>query len=99
MLEDDLDLFFGAGDFAVECTRQRVATPDVVFAAILASTDEDALDGHAITGVYRLHYATEDVELQEGDLVVTGGHTYKVRRADRVNDGRESVALLRRVGP
>jgi hypothetical protein len=99
MVEDDLGMFFDVGDFAVECTRRRAATADVVFAAILASTDEDALDGHAITGVHHLHYATEDVELQEGDRVVSGGHTYKVRRADRVNDGRESVALLRRVGP
>lgn len=96
--DDDLGVFFRTDDFAIECTRQRAATPDVVFAGILSSVDMDALDGHAITGVHRLRYATDDVDLQADDVVVSRGVTYKVRRADRVNDGLESEAQLRRVG-
>ena len=97
MIEDDASVFFGTDDFAIECTRRRTAMPDVVFAGILSSVDADALEGHAITGVHRLHYATDDVDLLAGDLVVARGVTYKVRRADRVNDGFESEAQLSRV--
>jgi hypothetical protein len=99
VIEDDTSVFFRTDDFAIECTRRRNAAPDVVFAGILASVDADALDGHAITGVHRLRYATGDVDLQGGDLVMARGVTYKVRRADRVNDGVESEAQLSRVGP
>ena len=98
MIEDETSVFCRTDDFAIECTRRRNAVPDVVFAGILASVDADALDGHAITGVHRLRYATDDVALQAGDQVVTRGVTYKVRRADRVNDGVESEAQLSRVG-
>ena len=97
MIEDDASVFFRTDDFAIECTRRRAAAADVVFAGILASVDADALDGHAITGVHRLRYATEDADLLAGDLVVARGVTYKVRRADRVNDGFESEAQLSRV--
>lgn len=97
MIEDDASVFFRTDDFAIECTRQRAAMPDVVFAGILSSVDADALDGHAITGVHRLRYATGDADLQAGDLIVSRGVTYKVRRADRVNDGFESEAQLNRM--
>lgn len=95
MIEDDLALFFVADEFAVQCTRQRIGETDALFAGIFAHTDEDALDGHAISGMHRLAYATEVVDLLAGDLVTSGGISYEVRRVDRVNDGRESVATLR----
>lgn len=99
MIEDDLAVFFPQGEFAVECIRTRPGVGDAVFAGIFSHTDEDALDGHSITGTHHLAYATDDADLEAGDTLTSGGITYAVRRSDRVNDGRESVATLRVVEP
>lgn len=95
MIEDDLSAFFVVGEFASECLRTRPGAVDAAFAGVFCHTDDDALDGHAISGTHRLEYATEAVELLAGDRVTCGALTYEVRRVDRVNDGRESVATLR----
>ncbi len=97
MIEDDLSVFFTLDDFASACVRQRPGEADASFAAIWSHTDEDALDGHAISGAHRLTYEAAVVDLQAGDTITSSGVVYEVRRVDRVNDGREAVAMLREV--
>ncbi len=99
MIEADLSAFYAPDEFAAACTRKRAATADVPFVGIWSHADEDALDGRAITGVHRLHYATSAVDLVQGDIVASDGVDYEVLRADRWNDGRETLAELREVGP
>lgn len=99
MIEDDLSGFYAADEFASACTRQREGEADVPFLGHWSHADEDALDGRAISGVHRLHYATAAVELLQGDVVVSDTVTYEVLRADRANDGRETLAELRVVPP
>jgi len=95
MIEDDMGVYFAPGEFAVPCTRERLGAADAHFAGIVSHADEDALDMHAIGAVHRLSYATAAVDLEAGDLVWAEGVCWRVRRVDRVNDGSESVALLR----
>ena len=98
MIDDDLGVFYDTQDFAVEFWRTRAGVPAGPFSGLYSAVDEDALDGHAITGMHRLRYPTAAVDLVEDDIVaVTGQGTFKVRRADRVNDGRETEAVLRKV--
>jgi hypothetical protein len=86
---DDTSIFFRTDEFAVTCVRRRAAEPDVSFAAILASSDEEALDGYALAGEHRLR--------TQGDRVLVGDRAFEVRQVLRVIDGSESEALLREV--
>ena len=94
---DDTIIFFRTDEFAVTCVRRRAAEPDVSFAAILASSDEEALDGYALAGEHRLRYPTAAVSLTQGDRVLVGDRAFEVRQVLRVIDGSESEALLREV--
>lgn len=94
---DDPGIFFRTDEFAVTCVRRRAAEPDVSFDAILASSDEEALDGYALAGEHRLRYPTAAVSLTQGDRVLVGDRAFEVRQVLRVIDGSESEALLREV--
>lgn len=99
MIEADLSAFFRADEFATACTRQRAGVDDVPFVGHWAHADEDALDGRAIGTVHHLHFATAAVELVQGDMVTSDTVLYEVLRADRVNDGAETLAQLRVIEP
>jgi hypothetical protein len=91
---DELDgVFFDDDDFAVQCTRQRPATADLVFAGIASVADESLLDSHAVMPVHRVLFATAH-DVRRGDTLVIAAVNYEVERVDRVNDGLESEAVL-----
>lgn len=97
MIGEDLTPFFVEGEFAVPVVRRRASVPDVAFTGILTTTDEEALQGYAITADHRLSYPTGSIDLSSGDEVVVSGETFLVRRTDRVNDGLESEAVISKV--
>lgn len=97
MIGEDLTPFFVEGEFAVPVLRRRASVPDVAFSGILTTTDEEALQGYAITADHRLSYPTGSIDLASGDEVVVNGETFLVRRTDRVNDGLETEAVISKV--
>lgn len=97
MIGDDLTPFFVEGEFAVPVVRRRASVPDVPFSGILTTTDEEALQGYAMTADHRLSYPTDSIDLTAGDEVVVNGEAYLVRRTDRVNDGMETEAVISKV--
>lgn len=97
MIGEDLSPFYVEGEFAVPVVRRRASVPDVAFTGIVTTTDEDALQGYAITADHRLSYPTGSIDLASGDEVVVNGETFLVRRTDRVNDGLETEAVISKV--
>lgn len=97
MIGEDLTPFYVEGEFAVPVVRRRVSVPDATFTGILTTTDEEALQGYAMTADHRLSYPTGSIDLTAGDAVVVNGVTYTVRRTDRVNDGLETEAVISKV--
>lgn len=97
MIGEDLTPFYVEGEFAVPVLRRRASVPDVAFSGILTTTDEEALQGYAITADHRLSYPTGSIDLASGDEVVVNGETFVVRRTDRVNDGLETEAVISKV--
>lgn len=97
MIGEDLTPFYVEGEFAVPVLRRRASVPDVAFSGILTTTDEEALQGYAITADHRLSYPTGSIDLVSGDEVVVNGETFLVRRTDRVNDGLETEAVISKV--
>lgn len=97
MIGEDLTPFYVEGEFAVPVVRRRASVPDVAFTGILTTTDEEALQGYAITADHRLSYPTGSIDVVSGDEVVVSGVTYVVRSTDRVNDGLETEAVISKV--
>lgn len=92
---EDLDVFYDADDFAIACVRLRPGEPDVPFAALLGTADQDGFGGQLTAGTTLLQYPTAAVDLRQGDLVQTPAATFRVlRNPERVVDGAESQAYL-----
>lgn len=97
MISEDMAVFFDLGEWAVQVTRQRAGLPDVQFAAIVATADEQAFDGHATSGRTSVHYAAAAADVLQGDTLQSGAAQYVVLEVLRVNDGRECLAIVREV--
>lgn len=100
--EEDLGVFFAPSDFARPFTLRRSGEADVVFHALFDSPDEVALAGHGINADQQLLYATDTVNLRDGDTLIDGGAqgiaagaVWRVRgNPMRTGDGRTSTVLL-----
>lgn len=91
--DDDLSLFFDANEGGVACTRIRAGLADLPFVGIFGQEGAEGFDGHGQDVQRRLQYpALHDV--QRGDTVVIGTQRYAVERADPINDGAETIAIL-----
>lgn len=95
--DDDMAVFFSA-DFCTTWTRLVGADSAVVqFAAIYGVQDVDALQGYALGAEHELCYATDDVDLCEGQLLQQQGQpaVWRVRKDPvRGADGLTSTVLL-----
>lgn len=72
--EADLSIFYGP-PFGVPCARRRPGVDDMPFRGILGAVDELALDGYAVSAEHGLRYPTAEVDLDQGDRVLTAVET------------------------
>lgn len=97
LVDDDKGVFFSA-DFCATWTRLAgVDYASVQFPAIHGVQDVDALQGFAQGAEHELCYATDDVDLCEGQLLQQQGHSvvWRVRKDPvRGTDGLTSTVLL-----
>ena len=106
MFNDELGVFYGAGDFAHVCVRSRPGENDATFNGILATADESLFGGNVQAGVHTLRYITAAAALDVDDVVRTqrqaangtlGAATvWRVLRApERVVEGAESRVYIK----
>lgn len=105
---DDMDVFFGADDFATPWLRKRSGVGDLLVHGILGEESQDGLQGRMV-GTRRELLLPTTADVCGGDLLILQvdvlalglreGCSFRVEGpVERLTDGAQSVAFLTDAG-